>query len=63
MVFLMKMKKLSHVITIDGFTYNRSRNLNELSHEILVNKLTVQHKNFKEFSISNFELVFSETIM
>jgi hypothetical protein len=28
LIFLLKMKKLGHIITIDGFNYTRSRNLN-----------------------------------
>lgn len=61
LVVLLKMKKLSHVITIEGFNYCRYRNLNEMSHEISIARLSVDHKSFKEFLVNDFSLTFSET--
>jgi hypothetical protein len=61
LTFLLKMKKLSHIITIDGLHYSRYRNLNEMSHEVVISKLCVEHKNFKEFAINDFKITFSET--
>ena len=61
LVVLLKMKKLSHIITIEGFNYCRYRNLNEMSHEISIGRLSVEYKSFKEFLVNDFSLIFSET--
>ena len=55
------MKKLRHSITIEGFSYTRHSTLNELSHEIVMSTLLVQHKELNEFNVSNFRLTYSLT--
>lgn len=41
LTFYIQMKKLVHQITVDGFSYTRHHNFNEMSHEIIVSKILV----------------------
>lgn len=55
------MVKLRHIITIEGFSYTRFYGYNEMSHEIVINKFLVEHKDIKEFIVTDFRLTFSLT--